>query len=77
VRIALDSSVLVAAHITRAGVCAELLEEVLLGHELVLSVFISAPFRNPRKTAGLKSKVMPDPRFRFPPGGAPAFLPSS
>lgn len=39
-RITLDSSVLVAAHISRAGVCAELLEEVLLGHELVLSEFI-------------------------------------
>ena len=31
---------LVAAHISRAGVCAELLEEVLLGHELVLSEYI-------------------------------------
>lgn len=39
-RITLDSSVLVAAHISRAGVCAELLEEVLLGHELVVSEFI-------------------------------------
>jgi uncharacterized protein len=40
VRIALDSSVLIAAHISRAGVCAELLEEVLLHHELVISGFI-------------------------------------
>jgi uncharacterized protein len=40
VRIALDSSVLVAAHISRAGVCAELLEDVLLHHELVISGFI-------------------------------------
>jgi uncharacterized protein len=40
VRIALDSSVLIAAHISRAGVCAELLEEVLLHHELVTSEFI-------------------------------------
>jgi len=40
VRIALDSSVLIAAHITRAGVCAELLEDVLLHHELVTSEFI-------------------------------------
>jgi putative PIN family toxin of toxin-antitoxin system len=40
VRIALDSSVLVAAHISRAGVCAELLEELLLHHELVTSNFI-------------------------------------
>lgn len=39
-RIALDSSVLIAAHISRAGVCAELLEEVLLHHELVISGFI-------------------------------------
>ena len=39
-RIALDSSVLIAAHISRAGVCAELLEEVLLHHELVISDFI-------------------------------------
>jgi uncharacterized protein len=40
VRIALDSSVLIAAHIGRAGVCAELLEDVLLHHELVISGFI-------------------------------------
>jgi uncharacterized protein len=40
VRIALDSSVLIAAHISRAGVCAELLEEVLLQHELVTSEYI-------------------------------------
>jgi uncharacterized protein len=40
VRIALDSSVLIAAHISRAGVCAELLEDVLLHHELVTSDFI-------------------------------------
>ena len=39
-RIALDSSVLIAAHISRAGVCAELLEDVLLYHELVTSGFI-------------------------------------
>jgi len=40
VRIALDSSVLIAAHISRAGVCAELLEDVLLHHEMVISEFI-------------------------------------
>jgi uncharacterized protein len=40
VRIALDSSALIAAHISRAGVCAELLEDVLLHHELVISEFI-------------------------------------
>ena len=39
-RIALDSSVLIAAHISRAGVCAELLEDILLHHELVISDFI-------------------------------------
>lgn len=49
-RIALDSSVLVAAHITRAGVCAEVLEEVLLAHELVLSEFILGELRE--KLAG-------------------------
>jgi len=38
--IALDSSVLIAAHISRAGVCAELLEYVLPPHELVISDFI-------------------------------------
>jgi putative PIN family toxin of toxin-antitoxin system len=40
VRIALVSSVLIAAHISRAGVCAELLEDVLLHRELVVSDFI-------------------------------------
>jgi len=40
VRIVLDSSVLIAAHISRAGVCAELLEDVLLHHEMVISEFI-------------------------------------
>jgi putative PIN family toxin of toxin-antitoxin system len=40
VRIALDSSVLIAAHISRAGVCAELLDDVLLHHDLVISEFI-------------------------------------
>ena len=39
-RIAPDSSVLIAAHISRAGVCAELLEDLLLHHELVISEFI-------------------------------------
>lgn len=39
-RIALDSSVLIATHISRAGVCAELLEDVLLHHDLVISDFI-------------------------------------
>ena len=39
-RIALDSSVLIAAHISRAGVCAEMLEDLLLHHELVTSEFI-------------------------------------
>ena len=39
-RIALDSSVLIAAHISRAGMCAELLEDLLLHHELATSEFI-------------------------------------
>ena len=39
-RIGIDSSVLIAAHISRAGVCAELLEDVLLRHQLVTSEFI-------------------------------------
>lgn len=39
-RIALDSSALIAAHISRAGVCAELLEDLLMHHELVISAFI-------------------------------------
>lgn len=39
-RIVLDSSVLIAASISRAGVCAELLEDVLTLHELVISDFI-------------------------------------
>lgn len=39
-RVLLDSSVLIAAHISRAGVCAELLEEVLMDHDLVTSEFI-------------------------------------
>jgi uncharacterized protein len=40
VTVLLDSSVLVAAHISRAGVCSELLEDILLDHELVTSEFI-------------------------------------
>ncbi len=39
-KLVLDSSVLIAASISRAGVCAELLEDVLTHHELVLSDFI-------------------------------------
>jgi putative PIN family toxin of toxin-antitoxin system len=45
VRIALDSSVLIAAHISRAGVCPELLEDILLHHELVISGFILGELR--------------------------------
>ena len=44
-RIALDSSVLIAAHISRAGVCAELLEDLLLHHDLVISEFILEELR--------------------------------
>jgi putative PIN family toxin of toxin-antitoxin system len=39
VRIALDSSVLIGAHISRAGVCPDLLEDLLLHQELVISEF--------------------------------------
>ena len=39
-RVVLDSSVLIAAYISRAGVCAELLEDVLMDHELIVSEFI-------------------------------------
>jgi len=60
VRIALDSSVLIAAHISRAGVCAELLEDLLMHHELVTSEFILEElgrklvekFRFPEREAG-------------------------
>jgi putative PIN family toxin of toxin-antitoxin system len=45
VRIALDSSVLIAAHITRAGVCAKLLEDLLMQHELAVSDFIREELR--------------------------------
>jgi predicted nucleic acid-binding protein len=34
-----------AAHISRAGVCAELLEDLLLHHELVISAFILEELR--------------------------------
>ncbi len=54
-RIALDSSVLIAAHISRAGLCAELLDDVLLHHELVISEFIIEEVR--RKLVQ---------KFRFP-----------
>jgi len=40
VKVVLDSSVLIAAAITRAGVCAELMDDVLTSHDLVLSKFI-------------------------------------
>jgi uncharacterized protein len=56
VRIALDSSVLIGAHISRAGVCAELLEDILMHHELVISEFILEEL-----TRNLTEK------FKFPP----------
>jgi len=40
VRVTLDTSVLIAAYVARAGVCAELLEDVLRRHTLVLSAYI-------------------------------------
>jgi putative PIN family toxin of toxin-antitoxin system len=45
VKVVLDSSVLIAASISRAGVCAELLEDVLTHHELVISAFITHELR--------------------------------
>ena len=39
-RVVLDSSVLIAASISRAGTCAAVLEDVLAHHELVLSEYI-------------------------------------
>lgn len=39
-RVLLDSSVLIAAYISRAGVCADLLEDVLMDHELITSDFV-------------------------------------
>ena len=39
-KVVLDTSTLIAAHISRAGVCAELMEDALLSHELVVSEFI-------------------------------------
>jgi uncharacterized protein len=60
VRIALDSSVLIAANISRAAVCSELLEDLLLHHELVTSQVILGElgrklvekFRFPEREAG-------------------------
>ena len=40
-KVVLDSSVLIAASISRAGVCADLLEDVLTHPELVISDFIA------------------------------------
>jgi putative PIN family toxin of toxin-antitoxin system len=42
VKVVLDSSVLIAASISRAGVCAELFEDVITHHQLVLADFIAA-----------------------------------
>ena len=49
-KVVLDSSVLIAAAISRAGVCANLLEDVLTHHELVTSEFILDELR--RKLRG-------------------------
>ena len=53
---ALDSSVLIAAYISRAGVCAELLEDIFMHHQLVTSEYILEEV-----TRKLSEK------FRFPP----------
>ena len=39
-KVVIDSSVLIAAYISRAGVCANLLEDVLMDHDLICSEFI-------------------------------------
>jgi putative PIN family toxin of toxin-antitoxin system len=44
-KIVLDSSALIAATISRAGVCAELLEDILTHHQLVISDFITQELR--------------------------------
>ena len=44
-RVVLDTSTLIAAHISRAGVCSELMEDVLLRHELVISELILGELR--------------------------------
>ena len=56
-KVVLDSSVLIAASISRAGVCAELLEDLLTHHELVISDFIVKEL-----TRKLRDK------FKFPAG---------
>ncbi len=79
-RIALDSSVLIAAHISRAGVCAELLEDLLLHHELVTSEFILGElarklvdkFRFPEREAEQVTAFLPRTAVVV----APAVLPS-
>ena len=55
-RAALDSSVLIAAYISRAGVCAELLEDLFMHHQLATSEYILKEV-----TRKLSEK------FRFPP----------
>ena len=55
-RVTLDSSVLIAATIARAGVCAAVLEDIVWRHELFLSEFILGEVE--RKLAG---------KFDFPP----------
>ena len=39
-KVVVDSSVLIAAHVARAGVCAEVYEELLQHHEIFLSRYI-------------------------------------
>lgn len=56
-KVVLDSSVLIAASISRAVVCAELLEDLLTHHELVISDFITEEL-----TRKLRDK------FKFPVG---------
>lgn len=39
-RVVLDSSVLIAAYVSRAGICAELYEDILEHHDLIVSMYI-------------------------------------
>lgn len=81
-RIALDSSVLIAAHVSRAGVCAELLEDVLLHHDLVVSDFILAElgrrliekFNLPKRDADLVGAILRRVSMVVQPANLPADL---
>jgi putative PIN family toxin of toxin-antitoxin system len=58
VTVVLDSSVLIAAHVSRAGACAELYEEILEHHPLVLSGHIVDEVRRKLATKFLMPEVL-------------------